>query len=132
MRTLSRTRLASKSRGDGPEGITRLSERSDFWQGIARAQTPLSFGHDPVSGELLDGSRGRLLALPFAPQILRKLGCNILCLLATNPRNIRYYTLRCRGFYALIHPCIGACARVKGETLLPRASENYPSRRLGE
>src|SRR5829696_10546078 len=65
-----------------------------FWQGIARAQTPLSFGHDPVSGELSDGSRGRLLALPFAPQILRKLGCNILCLLATNPRNIRYHTLR--------------------------------------
>ena len=49
---------------------------------------------------------GRLLALPLAPgfwgvaffgptpQILRKLGCNILCLLATNPRNIRYHTLR--------------------------------------
>src|SRR5215204_4850546 len=29
-----------------------------------------------------------------------------------------YHTLRCRGPYALIHPCIGAYARVKGETLL--------------
>src|SRR5215213_2924112 len=29
-----------------------------------------------------------------------------------------YHTLRCRGPFALIHPCIGAYARVKRETLL--------------
>src|SRR5215217_8453231 len=64
--------------------------------------------------------------------ILRQLGCNNLCPLATNPRNARTIHSAVGGPYTLTHHSMGAYARVKAETLYRRVSENEPSRILGK